>query len=61
MLFRSEGMPKLFRVGSAAGEDAGAPLRIRPTFVDGALEIQTVEGEVLISKPGADGRSVWNV
>jgi hypothetical protein len=33
------------------------------TFIatNGALEIRTIDGEVLITKPGADGRSVWDL
>ena len=33
------------------------------TFIamNGALEIRTVEGEVLLTRPGADGRLVWDL
>jgi hypothetical protein len=35
--------------------------RSHNTFIaeNGAIEIQTIDGVVLLSKPGADGESVW--
>ena len=29
--------------------------------MNGALEIRTIDGDVLLSKTGADGRSVWDL
>jgi hypothetical protein len=36
--------------------------RSHNTFIaeNGAIEIQTIDGIVLLSKPGADGESVWS-
>ncbi|HEX3578437.1 MAG TPA: hypothetical protein VHY33_07725 [Thermoanaerobaculia bacterium] len=36
--------------------------RSHNTFIaeNGAIEIQTIDGAVLLSKPGADGEGVWN-
>lgn len=36
--------------------------RLHNTFVSswGAIEVRSIQGEVLASKPSADGRSVWD-